>query len=225
MIGRVLEVVRGMRALGPRGSVVHLARRALTTAPGGEAFRLFIVVLSEPRPTPEAAAAAKDHVFRFAELDDIERLARTKGANIFERDIVSFRDGNRCLLQLDGDKLVGYTWIGRSALIDINWGFHVNLPDDMVYNYNGYTTPEYRGTAFQALRHLNVLKLIRDEGKLRLMGYVDHLNYKSLSGVAKSGYQRVGVLRGIRRKGTIRFALTVKESDWATATRVGPLQR
>lgn len=225
MIGRVLEVVRGMRALGPRGFVVHLARRALTTAPGGEAFRLFIVVLSEPRPTPEAAAAAQNHVFRFAMPDDVERLARIKGANIFERDIVSLRNGNRCLLQLDGDTLVGYTWISNSALIDLNWGFHVNLPDDMVYNYNGYTTPEYRGTAYQALRHLNVLKLIRDEGKFRLMGYVDHLNYKSLSGVAKSGYQRVGVLRGIRRKGTLRFSLTVREGDWSTVTRVGPLQR
>ena len=225
MYAKFFDVVKDMRSFGARGLLTHLVRRALTIAPGGVAFRMILVVLSEPRPSPEAAAAATHHIFRFAVLDDLVRLAEARNANIFERDVASLQNGNRCLLQLDGDQLVGYTWISSSALIDLNWGFHVNLPDDMIYNYNGYTAPEYRGTAYQSLRHLKVLEHIRAEGKVRLLGYVDHLNYKSLRGVAKSGYERVGVLRGVRRKGKFRFWLTVNEGDWATVTRVGPLQR
>ena len=128
-------------------------------------------------------------------------------------------------MQLDGDNLVGYTWVSNSPLIDLEWGFHANLPNDMIYNYNGYTAPAYRGTAYQALRHLKVLEHLGATGKKRLLGYVDHLNYKSLQGVAKSGYQRVGVLRGVKRNGKIHFSLTINEKDWSTATRAGPLQR
>jgi hypothetical protein len=223
-LGRLSEAGQRLKAMGIRGAFTHLVRRALTFAPGGKGLRLFLVVLSEPRPTPEAIAAASKHTFRFASLDDLQRLLKDNSSKIVERDIVSFESGNRCLLQLDGDNLVGYTWISNSQLIDVGWGFHANLPDDMVYNYNGYTAPAYRGTAYQALRHLKILEHVRAAGKRRLLGFVDHLNYKSLQGVAKSGYQRVGVLRGISSKGKMHFSLTINESDWATATRAGPLQ-
>lgn len=180
------------------------------------------MVLSEPQPTPRALEAAKDHTFRLATLDDLKRLMDDGDANVFERDIEAFKSGGVCLLQLDGEILVGYTWVAESRLIDVGWGFHLNLPDDMVYNYNGYTAPAYRGTAFQALRHQKVLEHFRALGKHRLLGYVDHLNFKSIRGGAKSGYQRVGVLRGIRRKGEIHFSLTINEESWSLATRAGP---
>ena len=224
LIKKAQQAARLIGELGLIGVFVHLGRRALVYSPGGDAFRVFLVVLTQPRPTPEATAAAREHTFRFASLDDLERLLQDPSSKIYERDIVSFKNGNRCLLQLDGEKLVGYTWVSTSPLIDIDWGFHTNMPDDMMYNYNGYTAPAYRGTAYQALRHLKVLEFTRDEGKRRLLGYVDHMNYKSLRGVAKSGYERVGVLRGIRRNGKIRFQLSVDEKGWSTATRVGPLQ-
>jgi hypothetical protein len=180
------------------------------------------MVLSEPRPTPQALAAASQHSFRLATLSDLERLKKDGNSNVFERDIEAFKSGSVCLLQLDGENLVGYTWVADSRLIDVGWGFHLNLPDDMVYNYNGYTAPAYRGTAFQALRHQKVLEHFRTMGKQRLLGYVDHLNFKSIRGGAKSGYQRVGVLRGSRRNGKIRFSLSMCEKSWSLATRAGP---
>jgi hypothetical protein len=225
LVDRLSAVRSKTQTLGVNGVVTHLARRALAFAPGGEAFRMFLVVLSQPRPSPESTRAARDHTFRFATLDDLTALLADPGAEIAERDLVSFKDGNRCLLQYDGAALVGYSWISNSPLIDLMWGMHFNLPDDMVYNYNGFTTPAYRGTAYQSLRHLKLLELTRSEGKQRLLGYVDHLNYKSLRGVRKSGYQRVGVLRGIKRAGRIRFSLFIDEENWSTAIRAGPHHR
>lgn len=221
---RVGEVFKWVAQKGFRGLMIHLYRRALVFVPGGSAFRVFLVVLTQPLPTPEAMASARNHTFTFATLDDLRALLNNPDAEIYERDIQSFQGGNRCLLQRDGAKLVGYTWISNSALIDIDWGLHVNLPDDMFYNYNGYTTRAYRGTAYQALRHLKILEMTSHEGKHRLFGYVNHLNYKSLRGVTKSGYQKVGVLRGVRRNGRVYFSLSIDDGAWGFATRVGPQQ-
>ena len=213
------------RRLGFKGTLIHLGRVALTTIPGGSAFRYFLVVLDTPRPTPDALLASKDHTFRFATLDDIERLRQDPDSQLYDRDILSYRNGCRCLLQLDGDQLVGYTWISSTPLVDLDWGLHFNMPDDMVYNYNGYTVRKYRCTAYQGLRHLKVLEHVHAEGKRRLLGYVDHMNYKSLHGVRKSGYRHVGVVRGVSRKGTAHFTLSVGESFWSTQPRSGPIQR
>ncbi|HUN93854.1 MAG TPA: hypothetical protein VMU33_17530 [Burkholderiaceae bacterium] len=213
------------RKLGLKGSLTHLARIALTTVPGGEAYRYFLVVLDTPRPSPDAARASQDHTFRFATIDDLERLKKDPDAHIFDRDIESFKNGCRCLLQFDGEHLVGYTWISSSALYDLVLGLHFNMPDDMIYNYNGYTVPKYRGTAYQGLRHLKILEHTRDEGTRRLMGYVDHTNYGSLSGVKKSGYRHVGIVRAVRRKGKLHFSLSVDDDCWSTRPRSGPVQR
>lgn len=224
LTARLEKARSAVSQLGVSGSVTHVARRLLTTVPGGKASRIFLVVLSEPRPTPEAAGAAAGHTFRFAERADLERLVKVHESGIVSRDLQSFDGGCRCLLQYEQSQLVGYTWIGGSQLVELMWGLHFNMPDDMVYNYNGFTLPRYRGTSFQALRHLKVLEHTRAEGKRRLLGYVDHLNYKSLRGVQKSGYRRVGVIRGAKRNGAIHFSLTVEHDCWAEIVRAGPVQ-
>jgi hypothetical protein len=210
--------------MGVRGAGVHAARRMLTTVPGGEVFRMFLIVLTTPRPTPAASEAAKNHTFKFASREELLRFSKLPEAKLFDRDIASFDAGNRCLLQLDREHLVGYSWVGTARLIELMWGLHFNMPDDMVYNYNGFTVPSYRGTSYQALRHLKILELSRPQGTRRLFGYVDHLNYASLRGVEKSGYQRVGTLRGVKRDGRIRFSMRVQDDAWSQLVRMGPIQ-
>ena len=151
-------------------------------------------------------------------------MAKDSTSGVHAWDLEAFADGCRCLLQLDGERLVGYTWVASSPLIEVMWGLHLNLPEDMVYNYNGFTAPAYRGTSFQGLRHLKVLERMREEGKRRLFGYVDDLNYRSLRGVEKSGYHRVGVLVGVKRGGQTHFALTIDAEAWAEQVRMGPRQ-
>ncbi|MET0390681.1 MAG: hypothetical protein ABW321_32210 [Polyangiales bacterium] len=220
-----LDKVRSLvQQLGVRGTGTHVARRLLTTVPGGEASRIFLYVLTTPRPTPAAEAAAKSQTFRFATLEDIEHYKRDPAAQLHDRDVASFKSGNRCLLQLEGDKLVGYTWVAGTRLIELMWGLHFNMADDMAYNYNGYTVPAYRGTAFQALRHLKVLEHTSAEGLRRLFGYVDHMNYKSLKGVTKSGYEMIGTIRGVKKNGHISFHCDVERHAWSELARVGPHQ-
>jgi GNAT superfamily N-acetyltransferase len=193
------------------------------------ASRKILVVLSEPKPIPRAIEAAATHTFTFATAAQLEELSRTPAYSITPADVQRVADGvARCLLQLDGDKLAGYAWIwnGRLAYLeDVENGVHVdgvhiNLPDDTIYNYKAYTNPDYRGYGFQALRHLQLLKMTQDEGVRRLFGYVDHFNSDSLKGVRKSGYVPVGELRIRHAKGRATMVLDVEESFWTSTLRV-----
>src|SRR6185503_14723297 len=72
--------------------------------------------------------------------------------------------GDRCLLQFDGGKLVGYTWVAVSPLVFLTEGLHLPLPADGAYIYNTYTKPEYRGAGLQPLRTLEIHRLLGPEG-------------------------------------------------------------
>lgn len=215
-----------VKQLGPKGAATHLARRAMGLLRGPDSFRMILIVLSQPRPAPESASAAANHTFRFASAEELDKYQQQKTPGINPWDVeATLKHDCRCLLQLDGQKLVGYTWVCTSPLIELRWGLHFNMPDDMVYNYNGYTTREYRGTAYQGLRHLKLLELMKAEGKKRLMGFVDDTNYRSLRGVEKSGYQRVGTLTGVHRDGRKSFSMTVEDAAWSELVRMGTRQR
>jgi hypothetical protein len=211
--------------LGPRAAAAHLTRRVQLAVQGGESFRYFLVALSQPRVSPAAEAAAKGHTFRFATLEELELRARDEQGPLKPWDVEAHREGSRCLLQLEGDTLVGYAWVNPGPLVELRWGLHYNLPDDMAYNYNGYTAPAFRGTAFQGLRHVKLLELMHAQGKRRLLGWVDALNYRSLRGVEKSGYQPVGELVGLKRNGKTELKLNVDERAWSELVRMGARHR
>lgn len=208
----------------------HGLREALRVGRDGVRYagesRKILVVLSEPRPIPRAIEAASTHTFKFASAHELEELGHNPAYAISAADVERVSNGvARCLLQLDGDALAGYAWIWNSHLAYIEDdrmagdGVHINLPDDTIYNFKAYTNPDYRGYGFQALRHLQLLKLTEDEGVRRLFGYVDHFNPDSLKGVRKSGYVPVGELRIRHRNGRARMVMDVDESFWTSTLR------
>ncbi|HEU4603542.1 MAG TPA: hypothetical protein VFS24_16330 [Steroidobacteraceae bacterium] len=182
--------------------------------------RKILFAIAEPQPLPDAMKAAAEHVFKFASPEDLAALAPDPTNSIAPIDIERVRNGiSRCMLQMDGETLVGYAWIWTNRLAYIDDGVHLNLPNDTIYNYKGYTNPKYRGKSFQALRHLNLLKLTAPEGVKRLFGFVDHFNSKSLKGVRKSGYVPVGELRIKHKNGRVRLTVDVQEHFWSAEAR------
>ena len=184
--------------------------------------RVILIALSDPSPIPKAVEASKDHEFRFATVDEILELQKDPEKDINDTNVDQLRRGmTRCLLQMDGEKLAGYTWVWTNKLSLITDGFYINLPDDTVYNYKGYTPPDYRGFGFQAIRHHKVLELLADDGVTRLFGYVDHLNFKSRRGQARSGYVDVGeLIIAHKRDGTVAVKMKVDEDFWPGVARV-----
>lgn len=204
---------------GIGGFVVYLYRLIFWGGYTDKSCRVFLFELTTPRPTLESIRAAEGHTFRFATIEDIHTYQDGPIWDIWDIDILAFERGDRCLLQFDGNTLVGYTWLAASSLVEITWGFHFNLPDDTAYNYKGFTAPAYRGKGFQPLRHLKLLEHIKKTGQHRLFSYVNQMNLSSLKGVKKSGYKKVGFLRCMKKKDKVRFILKVPNDLWSKERR------
>lgn len=204
---------------GLKGLIVYLFRIVFLGGCTDKKCRIFLFKLTTPRPAPESIRAAEGHTFRFATIEDIRAYRMDPKWDIRDIDISALKGGDRCLLQLDGNALVGYAWLAASPLVELTWGFHFNMPDDTVYNYKGFTSPDYRGKGFQPLRHLKLLEYVKAEGRSRLFGYVDQMNLSSLNGLKKSGYERVGVLRCIKIQDRLKFFLKVSEDFWSKQRR------
>jgi hypothetical protein len=202
--------------IGSRETAEYLWARAMRRG----RTRVILVALTDPAPIPSAVEASRDHVFRFATADEIRELRQDPALEINETNVDQLERGaTRCLLQLDGDNLAGYSWVWTSKLALVIDGFYLNLPDDTIYNYKGFTPAAYRGCGFQAIRHHKVLELLADEGVTRLFGYVDHLNYRSRRGLARSGYVPVGELVIDKRRGRVEVDLRVDEGFWPGVAR------
>jgi len=204
---------------GLRGFVVYVSRLIFFGGRGDKSCRVFLFELSTPLPTPESIQAGEGHTFRFATIEDIHTYHADPVWEIKDIDVLAFKRGDRCLLQFDGDTLVGYAWLAASPLVEITWGFHFNMPDDAVYNYKSLTAPLYRGKGFQPLRHLKLLEYVKGTGQHRLFAYVDQMNLNSLKGVKKSGYKKIGVLRCVRKQEQVRFFLKVSNDLWCKERR------
>ena len=179
-----------------------------------------LFALDEPKPNENAVITSANHVFRFATVDELKMFSKVKDFDIHDFDIERVERGSaRCMLQLDKENLVGYSWIWRNNLAHIDDGFHINLPNDTIYNFKGYTSPEYRGDGFQALRHLKLLENLKDSGVNRLFGFVDQYNLRSLNGVKKSGYKRVGEMVIDRGSEDVRMSLHLKNYFWSREAR------
>jgi hypothetical protein len=173
---------------------------------------LDLLVLDEPRVPPRALAASEGHEFRFATEQDLIDIAKIHPEEAGEQDLEFLAHGDRCLMQMDGDVLTGFAWIAGSPLVHLQDGYHFNLPDHMVYNYHAFTAPEYRGFAFQGLRHNKLLEALAPEGKTALFGFVNRLNFSSQKGVAKSGYRKVGRLTFRKMFGRVSQKLVVDDA-------------
>lgn len=214
----LLDVLSEARAAtedhGPRAGLLRL------WLAGRRVSELDLFALSEPHAPPRALEASEDHTFRFADREDLIEIGREHEDQYLPVDLEYLERGDRCLLQLDGDTLAGFAWIAGSQLVHIADGFHLNLPDHVIYNYHAFTAPEYRGNAFQALRHCKLLELLEPEGKTALFGFVDRLNFASQKGVVKSGYRKVGRVTLRHRSGSVTQTMKVEEDFWCGERRI-----
>jgi hypothetical protein len=198
------------------GGLPEMLRTAVRGVAYDGATRMILVALTQPRVLPDAAEAAKTHTLRFATVEDLTPLLEDKSADISPMDIERLRRGTaRCMLQLDGPRLVGYSWVWNTRPAQIDDAIYLHLPKHTQYIFKGYTNPAYRGYAFQALRHLKSLELLRTEGVQHLFGFVDQYNFKSLHGVRKSGFVPVGSVVIRRRRGRVRMTIDVDQHFWS----------
>lgn len=174
---------------------------------------LHIIVLERSALKPLPAQGERNISSRLATLADLERLDADPGWEIGADKLALLRGGDSCILSLVDGEVAGYTWAhtrGRPELIP---GLVLSLPDDLLYNYAGFTHPRFRGVGLQPYRHHAVLEQTAWGQRRALLGYVRATNFASQHGQAKSGYRQIGRiwLFGTRRHFLALFSRRLRE--------------
>jgi hypothetical protein len=149
------------------------------------------------RPADAGSGAGPGRLaWRLATEADLRALQAQGGWQVDDTKLALLRAGEQCLLSLIDDRIAGYTWVHARGRPEILPGLWLRLPPGWLYNFAGYTHPDFRGGGLQSWRHAAVLDHPAWQGSAGLVGWVKAANHDSRRGQHKSGYRPVGwVLR------------------------------
>ena len=153
---------------------------------------LHIIVLD--RDNLRSLDPAKTHRLssKIATLEDLKEMEEHGCWHIHQKKFELFNQGDSCLLSYVDNKLAGYTWAHTLGCPELVPGLRLSVPYEYLYNFAGFTHPDYRGYGLQSFRHHELLNHHQWKDKKGLLGFVIHTNYGSKRGQEKSGYKRIG---------------------------------
>ena len=153
---------------------------------------LHIIVLSRENLKPLDPMNAHRFSTTIATLEDLKEMEKQGCWHIHQRKIEYFNQGDTCLLSYVDNKLAGYTWAHTNGCPELVPGLRLSVPHEYLYNFAGFTHPDYRGYGLQSFRHHELLNQPQWKDRKGLLGFVVHTNYSSRRGQEKSGYKRIG---------------------------------
>lgn len=161
---------------------------------------LHIIVLNCENLKPLDDTKTKRFNTRIAELQDLEGMQTQGDWDINETKIDFFKQGDSCMLNYVDGKLAGYTWAHTNGCPELLPGLRISVPHEYLYNFAGFTHPDFRGYGLQSYRHHALLNHHQWKDRKALLGFVNHTNYSSKRGQNKSGYKKIGSIRLIGTK-------------------------
>ena len=162
---------------------------------------LHIIVLDRENLKPLDPVTTHRLSTEIATLEDLKEMEKQGRWRIHQMVIGYFSRGDgACLLSHVDNKLAGYTWAHTKGWPEFVPGLRLSVPDEYLYNWGGFTHPDYRGYGLQSFRHHELLNHSRWRDKKGLLGFVIHTNRSSKRGQDKSGYRRIGKVYIIGRK-------------------------
>lgn len=153
---------------------------------------LHIIALDRENLRPLDPAKAARLSAKVATLEHLKEMERQGCWGLPERTVDYFNRGDTCLLSYIDDKLAGYTWALESGCPTLVAGLTVSVPHEYLYNFCGFTHPDFRGYGLQSFRHHALLNDQRWMDRKGLLGFVVHTNRSSQRGQNKSGYRTLG---------------------------------
>jgi len=153
---------------------------------------LHIIVLNRENLKSLDSTNAHRLSTRVATLEDLKEMEKQGCWHIHQRKIEFFNQGDICLLSYVDNELAGYTWAHTNGCPELVPGLGLSVPHVYLYNFAGFTHPDYRGYGLQSYRHHELLNHHRWRDRKGLLGFVIHTNYSSKRGQDKSGYKKIG---------------------------------
>jgi hypothetical protein len=163
--------------------------------------RLEIIHLTRDRLAPLDRARYASTTSRFATEPELLEMRAEGKWDLGDELLAGFRAGDRCLLSFVGGERAGYTWVHTDGRPLLAPGLRISIPEDYVYNFAGFTLPEFRGCGLQPYRHHEILNRPEWRDRKGMIGFVHCVNWSSRRGQSKSGYQPLGTLSVIGTHG------------------------
>lgn len=160
---------------------------------------LNIIVLDRENLRPLDPAKTSRLSTKVATLEELKEMEERGCWGLPEKTVDYFNRGDTCLLSYVDNNLAGYTWALGSNTPTLVKGLTVSVPGEYLYNFCGFTHPDFRGYGLQSFRHYALLNDQRWKDRKGLLGFVVHTNRSSKRGQDKSGYRTVGKIHIIGR--------------------------
>jgi len=140
---------------------------------------------------------------KLATLEEVKEMEKQGCWGLPSKAVEYFQQGDVCLLSYVDNELAGYTWAHKNDCPSLVEGLRVSVPHEYLYNFCGFTHPDYRGYGLQSFRHHALLnhQLWRD--RKGLLGFVVHTNCSSKRGQDKSGYKKIGKIYVVGTKSRV----------------------
>lgn len=146
---------------------------------------------------------------------DLENLTRCVAKR--ERFLSRFRLGDRCLLALEGEEIVGFLWFCvREAYQEEMTGYRLAVPGTTVYPYDGYVSPAHRRRGILGQLYTVLYDWMAQHGRDTILILIFHDNDTSWQWHLKRGFtplERILYLRvfgwryyHVRSAGSGRYA-------------------
>ena len=196
---------------------------------------LHVVILDRANLKPLDPGKAARLSTKLATLEDITEMKKQGGWGLPPEAVEYFEQGDKCLLSYVDNELAGYTWAHKNDCPSLVEGLRVSVPHEYLYNFCGFTHPNYRGYGLQSFRHHALLNHQLWKDRKGLLGFVAHTNRSSQRGQDKSGYKRIGNIyivgtrsrlfahigrslreMGIKRVNSVPVAKLEQEHPWAS---------
>jgi hypothetical protein len=154
------------------------------------------------------------HNIRFATPEDINRLNQCMNKEAKFR--ARFKQGDRCILALVEDRVAGFLWFCVNEYhIEEPYGYKLCIPENAVYVYDGFISPEYRRKKIFKQLWLPLTDWMKSDEKNIILVIVEYGNNISLNIHHQMGFLPVTrklFLRFLRFRCFVNFPIKKNET-------------
>lgn len=132
--------------------------------------------------------------FRFLSSSEIESYGQDP-ANEIASDFLqrALSQQNQCLAAFHGERLASYSWYARNSVDGKDHlGVSMSFPTDVVYMYNAFTHPDFRGRRLFSAGVALAAKELAAQGATKMIASVNSTNFASLRSCKRLGFRELG---------------------------------
>lgn len=161
--------------------------------------KAFIFELDLENPGKKIGADL-DVSFRLAIKKDIEAMDKENydyDNNAKQYSIDRLAKGDRCILALHNNKIIGYLWVMRDTM-ELLQSKYISLSKNRAFVYKGFVLKEFRGKKVHAVMTEYLIDILKKDGKRFVVGAIDTDNKASLKTRGNHKYYIIGNIIHIR---------------------------